>query len=441
MRKSFVFTLLFLVSFFISAQNGFELESGVDRVSIPFKMINNLIFIPLTVNGVVLTFMVDTGVKETILFSLDDKEEMNFKNVEKITLRGLGSEESIEGLKSTNNVIEAKGMVASNELLYVILDQSFNLSSEIGIPVNGIIGYQFFKNNLVEINYSKKRISIVKENRKFRNKLEKKFREIAITIEKSKPYVETKVTIENTTINAKLLIDIGNSDAFWLFQNANTAIKVPSKNFDDFLGKGFSGEIEGKRARVSKVYFDSFEFNSPVVAFPDSSSTKNVIMVKDRAGSVGAEVVKRFLSVFDYTNRRIFLKKTRDFEIPFSYNKSGIEVRHFGLQWVQETVRLETVQIKGVDVEYSKNFPNDFKYKFNLKPVYEIASVRKKSPADLCGLKKGDIIVSVNKIPGFKFSLEKINSLFKSEEDTWITLEVERESQILKFVFKLESSL
>jgi hypothetical protein len=28
--------------------------------------------------------------------------------------------------------------------------------SHIGIPVNGIIGYPFFKNNLLEINYDKR---------------------------------------------------------------------------------------------------------------------------------------------------------------------------------------------------------------------------------------------------------------------------------------------
>jgi hypothetical protein len=39
-----------------------------------------------------------------------------------------------------------------------------------------------------------------------------------------------------------------------------------------------------------------FEFNNPVVAFPDSVSIKNVNMVVDRKGSVG-EVMKRFTVV------------------------------------------------------------------------------------------------------------------------------------------------
>jgi hypothetical protein len=45
----------------------------VNKVKIPFQLINNLVFIPINVNGVELTFLLDSGVKETILFSLEEK--------------------------------------------------------------------------------------------------------------------------------------------------------------------------------------------------------------------------------------------------------------------------------------------------------------------------------------------------------------------------------
>lgn len=63
----------------------------------------------------------------------------------KIKLRGLGSEEEIEGLKSTKNILETHGLKSNDHMVYIILDQSFNLSSHIGIPVNGIIGHKFLK--------------------------------------------------------------------------------------------------------------------------------------------------------------------------------------------------------------------------------------------------------------------------------------------------------
>jgi hypothetical protein len=441
MKKYIVLFFGVLTPFLLNAQSDFLIESGHSKVTIPFKLINNLIFIPIKVNGVELNFLLDSGVEETILFSMEEKQEVSFNNVEKIKLRGLGSEEEIEGLKSTNNILETHGLKSQNHLLYIILDQSFNLSSHIGIPVNGIIGYKFFKNNLVEVNYQKKKITIHQNNEKVRKKIDKKFQSIPITIEKSKPYIEAVAVVNSEDVQAKLLIDIGNSDSFWVFENKK--IKLPKKNFPDFLGKGFSGDIEGHRAKIEKFSLANFDFKNPIVAFPDSSSIKNVKMVPGRIGSVGGEILKRFTVVLDYADKKLYLKKNSKFSEPFTYNKSGITVQHNGLQWVQETVHLQTVQVASSVGEVEQNLKKDdnFRYKFSLKPVYEIVNIRKHSAAEKCGLQKGDIIISINNNLPYKYSLQQINALLKSEEDIWINLEIERNSLILKFRFKLEDEL
>lgn len=438
MKRIIILCFFIVSSWPVFGQDEFQFEKGVDKVIIPFKIINNLIFIPLKVNKVELYFLLDSGVEETILFSMEEKKEVSFFNVEKITLRGLGSDASIEGLKSKNNTLEINGLVSYNHLLYIVLDQSFNLSSHIGIPVNGIIGYNFLKSNLVEINYEKKRITVYKDTPKNRKKAVGKFQMIPITVEKSKPYINSVVAINSVEIPAKLLIDIGNSDAIWLFANKEKSIQIPAKNFVDYLGKGFSGDVEGRRAQIKKFTFSKYEFKNPIVAFPDSTSLKNVRMVKDRAGSIGAEILKRFHLVFDYPNQQLFVKKNHSFSTPFNYNKSGIEVQHYGLQWIQETVSLETVPFGGNKViENGSTSYNNFKYKFVLKPMYIIANVRENSPAALSGLQKGDVIVSINQKPGYEFTLDKIYSLLKTEEENWISFVVERNSQVLKFRFQL----
>lgn len=439
MKKTVILCFLFIYVFPVLGQEGFLFEKNADKVVIPFKFINNLIFIPIKVNGIELNFLLDSGVQETILFSMEDKKEVSFFNVEKITLRGLGSEESIEGLKSGNNTLEVKGLKYTNHLLYIVLDQSFNLSYHIGIPVNGIIGYNFFKSNLVEINYERKRITVYRDKQKIRKKIENKFQHVPITIERSKPYITGSLVLNSVEIPVKLLIDIGNSDALWLFQNDSKMIKIPEKNFEDYLGKGFSGDVEGRRALIKKFTMSKFEFYNPIIAFPDTISIRHVTMVKDRSGSVGSEILKRFTVVFDYPNQKMFLKKNGSFYTPFSYNKSGIELQHHGLQWIQETVRLETIPIvKSDDLSFKKNENgNNFKYKFVLKPIYIIANVRKNSPAALSGLQKGDIVVNINNEPAYQYTLEKINALLKSEEEKWITFEVERDSQLMKFKFQL----
>ena len=73
--------------------------------------------------------------------------------------------------------------------------------------------------------------------------------------------------------------------------------------------------------------------------------------------------------------------------------------------------------------------------------MYTISNIRKNSPAQLSGLQKGDIIISINNVSGYKYSLQDINALLKSEEGKWLNFEVERKSQLLKYKFQLKSIL
>jgi hypothetical protein len=74
-------------------------------------------------------------------------------------------------------------MESINHLLYIIVDQNFNISSHVGIPVNGIIVHLY-----LIIIYSK---LIMKKGSFIRITVEKKKESIKvpITIEESKPYV------------------------------------------------------------------------------------------------------------------------------------------------------------------------------------------------------------------------------------------------------------
>ncbi|SCY03392.1 retropepsin-like aspartic protease [Flavobacterium caeni] len=438
MRLGLILLFLLLSHVPCAAQKGFQFVTHKSKVVIPFQLINNLIFIPVNVNGVELNFLLDTGVEETILLSLEDKAEVRFFDVQKIMLRGLGSAEPIEGMKSANNELSVNGIVDKSHDLYIVLDQSFNFSSHIGIPVNGIIGYHFFKDNLVEVDYDKRRLVVFRDTQKRRKKIKDKYIPVPITVEKSKPYVVADVTVDGRTEPAKLLLDLGNSDALWLFKGSR--FEIPAQHFEDYLGKGFSGDIHGNRARITDMKIDRFAFDRPIVAFPDSASVKSVNMVKDRVGSIGGEVLRRFDLVMDYAHKTLYLRRGRAFDEPFHYNMSGIEMQHQGTQWVQETVAMQTVYLENTFDE-SGTKKDNFKYKFSLKPVYSISSVRKDSPADLCGLQKDDVVVSINNSQAYKLTLQKINELLKSEDGKWIYIEVDRGGQILKFRFQLKAML
>lgn len=432
--------LLLFIAGAVLAQDGFRFEpSNRKKAVIPFELINNLIFVPVRVNGVDLTFLLDTGVSQTILFSLDDSDEVNFRNIDKIKLRGLGSTAAIEGLRSTANRLEISGLIDDNHEVFIVLDEDFNFSSSIGIPVNGIIGYDFFKNFVIEISYESKRIIVY--NKPSARKLKRRHTMFAISVENQKPYAVVTILEDNQQIPAKVLLDTGSSDAIWLFPYRSQRLQIPAKNFDDFLGRGFSGDVQGKRARMDAVEFGSFRFEKPLVAFPDSIVTRTISMVEDRVGSIGGEIFRRFNIIFDYPGQKIYLRPNRQFNEPFQYNMSGVEVHHAGMTWIKETVDMQSVPASSsYDVNGDK-LPSSFTYKFVLKPLFAISNLRKDSPGELCGLEKGDVIVSINGRNGYRYTLQEINNLLKSEEGRRIAMEIQRDGKILQFEFVLKKIL
>jgi len=89
----------------VFSQGNFELKNGVSD-KIHFKFVNNLIVIPVTINGVPLSFLLDTGVSKPIIFNFFNlKEELSIHDTELILIHGLGNDESIEALRSSNNTV------------------------------------------------------------------------------------------------------------------------------------------------------------------------------------------------------------------------------------------------------------------------------------------------------------------------------------------------
>ena len=436
----FLFLLFSITTF---GQSEFQFTDNQKKVVIPFKLINNLIFIPIKVNGEDLTFLLDTGVEETILFSLDDKEQIKFFNIEKIKLTGLGNNDAVEAYKSSKNKLEANGYVDLNHEIYLVLDQDFNFSSKVGIPVNGIIGYHFFKNNKVEINYEKKKVTIYSDsNKKLEKRLKRNFSKEPIIIEESKPYFISSIIQNDKTVSSKLLLDSGNSDALWVFLNKTKDLVLPKNTINDFLGRGFSGEIYGKRGRLDHFSFGNTDFNNPIVTFPDSTSNRKVNFVTNRIGSIGGEVLQRFTVIFDYKNNFIYTRPNDKINEPFNFNMSGIEVEHAGLEWINETY--DDSKIEGIKVYTNgtdERLQNKLQVKFELKPIFRISNIRTDSNAEKAGLRKGDKILKINGNNVRELTIEKINELLKSDEGKTIKIEIERNTISFTYKFQLKSIL
>ncbi len=100
MKKLFQLIFLLLVTYSSFSQGKFELQDNKESDKIRFKLINNLIIIPVEINGVELSFLLDTGVRKPIIFNfLNSTDSLAINKPENIYLRGLGGGEPIEAIK------------------------------------------------------------------------------------------------------------------------------------------------------------------------------------------------------------------------------------------------------------------------------------------------------------------------------------------------------
>ena len=246
--------------------------------------------IPVEVNGTKLTFLLDTGVSSTIMFSLSEIDSLALNDSKLIRLRGLGEGGSIPALKSSHNRIKIGKVTDINHTIFVVFDKSLSLSKRMGIPIHGIIGYDFFKNLVVKTNYNTRKISLYAPGN-YVEKECKKCEVFDLTFHNKKPYLIVTNIDGNDTDNFTLLIDSGSSDAIWLFDDAILEINLKNKWFDDFLGQGLSGDIFGKRSKIPKMSIGNFEMTNIKVAFPNKESIENIKLFKERDGSIGGELL------------------------------------------------------------------------------------------------------------------------------------------------------
>ncbi len=444
-----ILILLFLFSGgYINSQEKFNF-TGVNKnvQSVKFQLINNLIVVPLKINGSQLSFILDTGVNKTILFNLSKEDSLGLNNVKKISLQGLGTGKPVEALLSQKNSIRIHNYVGVNNDVYVILNDTFDVSGKMGTTIHGIIGYELLKGAVVKINYRTRKIYFYNPET-FSYKKCRKCETFPLSFYRNKPYIDAKVqldTVNNKLSDVKLLIDTGGSDAIWLFENTKKEIQTPKKYFRDILGEGLSGSIYGNRSRIPSMKIGSFKIVKPTISFLDSTSTLNARKFKKRNGSIGGGILKRFKVWIDYPNKKITLKKNGSFKGGFEYNMSGLSIVYNAKVLVKTEGARGLLDVYDITGDKTSNFgalPSSvINYSYRFKHSYKIDKVLEDSPGGKAGLQKGDIIMKINGSGVFGYTLKELMSVFQERHDKKIKLVVERNGQPIKFEFRLEKRI
>lgn len=387
-------------------KTGFVFDNPKKKsITIDFKSSSNLIIIPVAINNSdTLNFILDTGVKYPIITELPFVNKLNLNYLQPIDVKGLGDGEELTAYKSGNNTISLNGLVAYDQEIHMIINESFQISQILGIPVHGMIGFNLFKDYVVKIDYETHKITLTKPDY-FTYKQRDKDIVLPLIFEQNKPFVKMSiVTDKNEEVPVKLLVDTGASDAIWLSPNSDSRISIPEKNVEMFLGRGLSGELFGKKGRIGALWVGPLVLYEPIVAFPDNQTVEMLTGQSDRNGTLGAEILRRFMVTMDYPNKRIILRPNSSLKDAFNCNMSGLEV--------------------------SNPMPG--------LPIFLVDNIRKNSPAYYAGVQENDQIISVNTTSGKTLTLNDINLLLQSREDKRIRLTVLRNGEEIKTEFFLK---
>src|SRR5690606_13595792 len=348
----------------------------------------------LEINGLELSFLVDTGVDATILFSLGDQDTLDLKNTESILLKGLGEGEPIRALKSSGNEVRLGEAVNKNLSLYLVFDHPLDLSNRMGVPIHGIIGNDLFRDFVIEVDYIRKRLVVYDPESYFPRKC-KNLDELDLIFHNNKPYINISGTINGKTLPLSFLVDSGSGDALWLFGNKE-GIELPEKFFRDFLGYGITGSVYGSRTRIDGINFGNYEMSLVTASFPDSLYFKGIETYDKRNGSVGSRVLSRFQLTIDYPGKKIRFKPNKNFNDSFEYDMSGVVVAHDGFTVIKGILR-NPLALREDDKNQSLAgnlvYSSSYDVKFSLEPQYKIVEVRPESPAAWSGLEKNDILL------------------------------------------------
>ncbi len=390
-------------------KNTFQFINPKERsLTINFRSASNLIIIPVIINDSdTLNFILDTGVRFPIITELPYVNQISLNFMEPLEIRGLGEGEGLTAYRSGNNTMKiGDGLVSYDQEVQMIIDEHFQISHILGIPVHGLIGFNLFKDFVVEVDYHNQKLLLTKPEY-YRDRVVNRDVVLPIHFEYNKPYIRTTlVSDQGEHVSVKLLVDTGASEALWLSLKSDERLKLPEKNIDTYLGRGLNGDLYGKKGRMSELWIGPLVLKEPIVSFPDERLVGG-LMTDDRNGTLGAEVLRRFYVTIDYPNHQLKLRPTSLVDEEFTYNMSGLEI--------------------------SNPFPG--------LAVYVIDEVREGSPADRAGLRESDQILKINRKSNQDVTLNDIHLLLMSKENRKIELTVLRDGQEVEASFYLERVL
>jgi hypothetical protein len=346
-------------------------------MNIPIELMWNHVIVKTRINdGDPHSLLLDTGAQ---LSAVDEPtaEGLGIEGLGEFQGRGAG-EGSTTAHLATGVSFRLPGVEISNQTVG-ILPLGERLSKFTGRPLHGVLGYDFTSRFVVDIDYASRTLSL-HDPKTFDYAGNGDI--VPISLHYGIPAVRATIKpFGSGAIEGTFLVDTGASDALYLtrpFVEAHRLLDTLIENVRVTV-PGVGGESLQNVGRVEKLQFGGQRIDNPVAFFAHDRA--GAFANPDFAGIIGAEILRRYRVLFDYTNGRMILERNDRFAEPYEFDKSGI-----------------MLQAEGLDYR-----------------TYRIHAIIDQSPAEEAGLRPGDVLVEIDGRPAGELSLVEISAeLFRN---------------------------
>ena len=270
------------------------------------------------------------------------------------------------------------------------------LTQVYGEKIDGIVGFSLLSRYIFNINYDSLKISIFSNGRMKYPRGGWLYEPILRTLP-----VQTARIKDAITTNSRFLFDIGAGLCLMLNKDF-----LEDSNFLDKKrvlyakeAEGVGGKVDMYMTVIKEMRIGPYRFkNIPVFVFDD---TFNITSYPYLNGIIGNDILRRFNLILNYAKREFYFMPNSHYQEGFDYAYSGVE-----LYYIDGEIILGDVAIG--------------------------------SPAEVAGLREGDILVGINNLLGA--NIQQFKTALQSAGEK-IKMIVTRDGKLMEFNFKIKSIL
>lgn len=383
-----------------SSSSAYSFTSGSSTRDIPFQLNANKIYLSVRINSQgPFSFILDSGAAFDVL----DEERaraLGVKWSDPSVVRGAG-EGSVKIAVGTGISLSLPGLEIVKPTITILTINS-SISENEGRAVDGLLGYDFFKAFVVEIDYANQRLNVYEpQTYHYAGPGE------IIPLQENHGHTFINATLafaDGRRVQARLLMDTGARMALTLntpFVDGQRLLATTPQIIDSTTSIGVGGPYQSAVARIESLRLGRLTIKYPVAAM--SRARSGVLAGSDFDGIIGAEILRRFRVIIDYSRQQMIVEPNAHLNDPYEYDMSGLAL--------------------------TAARP-DFK-------TYKVYRVLDRSPAAESGLEEGDQIEALNGQPAANFTLEQIRQMFTQGAGVEYKLSVRRNNQLLNVAVRL----